>query len=990
MLIEHSYGLPSDKLNTPVADSVLIDHSYSLPSSKLRCDPVSVLFWNIDGRNRFFDVLQEDFLDSYDVIFLSETWLLDPSPSHKVQRKNYCSSPAVRTAGRPSGGIEFYSSPQLKAKSPPISSSNHHLCIKLKDFICIGVYFKPTVELDEIVSDLYDALHKCQDQFPDCPIVLGGDFNLHSGTEDFNELEEFLNCFDISLCSNPLAPTFISNQGVSTPDHVFCSRSIYAGLTCSVSNRIESDHLPLTVQTLIPLYELERREKKVLNVDRCNALLGAALPLPSCNSSSNTSSTTLPDPIEVLNSILSDALDEPQPRNSPQPPWSSHRLEELRNQSKKALQLYLRHRTAFYRTNYCESRKQFQSENRKCKHRHKEKQVAEVINAARSEGISALYKPAKRYARSSSSQIPLHDWVNFCETLYQTHDEPELSPVASVPSQAASDLTNPFTLGEIHAAIQHQSSKAKSLNHISPADLKKIITPLAEFLLPIFNDILSLKIEFPDSWLNSVFFFLHKKGALTNPANYRSIAIEDSLLKLYMTLLTQRLTLFAESQNLLPEFQFGFRKKRSTTATAMILKHAIKQQMELRNKTYTCFVDFKKAFDLIDRSILFQKLQNLGIPPSLCKLLHSILSRLQCFVRSNDSVSSSFSTYNGVPQGDPLSPLLFSLFIADLPDHLTHQGIELAANVPLRYLLYADDLVITASSPGELQTAINDLSTYCLLNNLTVSIEKSKCMTFHRGYHRPLTYLYNNHPLENVNAFTYLGSVFTTQLAATKHINHIISKCNSRIGYLFSALPLTSTPLPIAISVFNIYILPIITYNITVWLPELCPSSAKKLNSVFTKFLKRYLGLPYATHNSLVYHITNTLPLTRQLDELHPKRFMKLTFPQSLEHVQLTPPSPIPALLHPDLSLPDFFALSQTVLPPTLPVLPAPRRALLYDSLDLLHPHICLRNDFHNDRSEACVCRFCLRVARFYHRHVCPALFFLTPCATLKKVHQVS
>ena len=80
-------------------------------------------------------------------------------------------------------------------------------------------------------------------------------------------------------------------------------------------------------------------------------------------------------------------------------------------------------------------------------------------------------------------------------------------------------------------------------------------------------------------------------------------------------------------------------------------------------------------------------------------------------MKSSNVVSPPFESYNGVPQGDPLSPLLYSIFTADFPKSLTHQGVNLG-NTELHYLLYADDLVLLAASANDLQLALNKLGTY--------------------------------------------------------------------------------------------------------------------------------------------------------------------------------------------------------------------------------------------------------------------------------------
>ena len=108
-------------------------------------------------------------------------------------------------------------------------------------------------------------------------------------------------------------------------------------------------------------------------------------------------------------------------------------------------------------------------------------------------------------------------------------------------------------------------------------------------------------------------------------------------------------------------------------------------------------------------------------------------------------LSPSFSTTLGTPIGDPLSPLLFALYIADLPKSLPE------FDFPIRIILFADDVVILADSPDHLQQCIDAISNYSDANFLKINVVKSKCLVFHKGRLPKCTFFLNNVPLEQVN-----------------------------------------------------------------------------------------------------------------------------------------------------------------------------------------------------------------------------------------------
>ena len=379
-----------------------------------------------------------------------------------------------------------------------------------------------------------------------------------------------------------------------------------------------------------------------------------------------------------------------------------------------------------------------------------------------------------------------------------------------------------------------------------------------------------------------------------------------------------------------------------------------------------------------------KKLQFLGVPTSFAKTIFNLLADFKFRVRANDSVSPPFESFNGVPQGDPLSPLLFSIFTSDIPSFLRHTGVPLG-NTKIKYLLYADDLVILASSACELQFAISCVQQYAEKYHLTVNCSKTKCMIFYKGSCPRYTFKFKGHDIETCIYFTYLGVVFTTRLSVTKHVDHIISKCNSKIGFLFGKLPIKDMPLNVVIDLFNTYVLPITTYALPIWYPNISAGSVKKIDSLYTKFLKRYLGLPYSTNNSIVHFLTHTSPLHTVLNCRCQSSALRITYPLTLNGFRVNIPIDDFVPYNPIPSIPPYFWLSQPLYR-QLPIRQEPRRALLYDVIDLIHCHLCKTSCFHLEPvEETCLCRFCDSIATHYHHRECPHLKNLSPSALLKK-----
>jgi len=333
-------------------------------------------------------------------------------------------------------------------------------------------------------------------------------------------------------------------------------------------------------------------------------------------------------------------------------------------------------------------------------------------------------------------------------------------------------------------------------------------------------------------------------------------------------------------------------------------------------------------------------------------------------------LTEKFTTFIGLPQGDPLSPVLFSLFTYDLPACLPHLG-PILHGIGIPYIMYADDLAIIAESPEELQAAINALVLYCNVNGLTINARKSQCMMFYKGRPPKCTFNINNTPLELVTNFVYLGFTFTTQLSFSKHLNTVTTKANSRCGILMARLPLKELPLELVLRVFDCYVLPIFRYGLPLWIGSCSEATRRAANSTFTKFIKSYLGIPYHSNNAITHFITQTSPLLDRLECMAPMCLGGLGFPTSLNGYNLSflnstikqkEYDPIPHIPH-------YFWRSKMF--EKLPLSFRNRKTLCREIFDLNHCEICAVEEFHAKVGDGCLCLGCGEQMSQYHQYFC-------------------
>jgi hypothetical protein len=166
---------------------------------------------------------------------------------------------------------------------------------------------------------------------------------------------------------------------------------------------------------------------------------------------------------------------------------------------------------------------------------------------------------------------------------------------------------------------------------------------------------------------------IFKSSDPSKPENYRGIAINSCIGKLFNSILNKRLDKYLEKHNIINPCQIGFISKSRTSDHMFVLKTLIdKYNSGKGGKPFACFVDFKKAFDNVIHSGIKYKLFKYNISGQFYKILSDMYSKSQLCVKIGNYLTPNFNSPVGVRQGDALSPNLFKIFINDLPNIFKH------------------------------------------------------------------------------------------------------------------------------------------------------------------------------------------------------------------------------------------------------------------------------------------------------------------------------
>ena len=249
----------------------------------------------------------------------------------------------------------------------------------------------------------------------------------------------------------------------------------------------------------------------------------------------------------------------------------------------------------------------------------------------------------------------------------------------------------------------------RKLKHKKAAGLdgirNDIIKTSSRFIKYPLEKLLNLILQsgiFPTSWSDGgIITALHKSGNKDDPSNYRGIWISSSLGKDFCFILKTRLLNFANNHKILHRSQIGFLPGHRASEHIISLRTLIDQSVTHSpiDKLYTCFVHFKKAFDSIWHQGLLYKLLKYNIGGIFYKLISSMYSHSIRCVKDNYTRSQFFNYDKGVRQGCILSPLLFNLYLNELPFILNNNAKD-SILLPdgSHCLLYADDLLLISNS----------------------------------------------------------------------------------------------------------------------------------------------------------------------------------------------------------------------------------------------------------------------------------------------------
>ncbi len=362
-----------------------------------------------------------------------------------------------------------------------------------------------------------------------------------------------------------------------------------------------------------------------------------------------------------------------------------------------------------------------------------------------------------------------------------------------------------------------------------------LIKGLGSFLIPaityIFNLILKEK-TFPALWKISYIIPIHKSGKKEIINNYRPIAIQCSLAKLFEKIISKNI--YSYMSSLLIENQHGFVKGRSIDTNLVTFTEVITESLRSQKQIDTIYIDFSKAFDSLDHNILLYKIRNYGFGNNLVSLITSYLTFRKCCVSHLGAKSRYFTPTSGVPQGSVLGPLLFLIFINDIG----------SCFVNTEFLLYADDLKIYKQINSEvdrtlMQNDLKKLCIWCTENKMQINISKTNIISFsNRRNNKIYDYFLDDIKLLRCESIKDLGVYFTSKFKFNEHVDKMVNNAASALGRL-KHLCRDFNKLEVILNLYKALVYSKLEFGSLIWDPwqQILIDKCESINKKFIRFL---------------------------------------------------------------------------------------------------------------------------------------------------------
>ena len=431
----------------------------------------------------------------------------------------------------------------------------------------------------------------------------------------------------------------------------------------------------------------------------------------------------------------------------------------------------------------------------------------------------------------------------------------------------------PITTAEFKEKLQiSKSTSAPGQDGVTYKLLKQSPDILFVKLIQIINFCMTIG-YFPKQWKDAKVVMVQKPGKdHTNPKSYRPISLLPAISKIFERIICVRLVDYLEGNNILSQYQAGYRKGRSTQEHIFRLAQQVYNGFKSQSCTCAVFLDCEAAFDAVWTNGLMFKLHQLNLPKNFLRLLCSFLKDRTLRVHVEDAKSREVNLRAGTPQGSCLSPILFCIHVNDIPfqDMIGCQPSQ-----------YADDVGMWSTGKtvqgtvNSIQAALKRLESWCRKWRVKLAPSKTNVVLFtkcHRAHSdRPRLLLFNEE-LAYTQEATFLGVKFNSSLTWEPQIRSLIAKAQPRLN-LIKAMTTSNGDenKEMLLKLYKAIVRPIFEYSAVAHV-NAAHSHQLKLQRIQNAAIRCILKLPAYTHTDILHDASGLTMLHDHIKEFGKKR----------------------------------------------------------------------------------------------------------------------